>query len=105
MVKVTNHGKQRLKERNGFNVKSIDRMAEKVYQNGLCHSETSGQLNKWITKLYFTGKVANEIRIYGDKAYLFNGETLITVLQVPNNLLKAVRADKKRKEEKTCSQN
>ena len=43
-------------------------------------------------------KKANSIRIYGDKAYLFANSNLITVLQVPSNLLQIVKENKKRKE-------
>lgn len=34
---------------------------------------------------------ANNIRIYGDKAYIFNDETLITVIQVPQELTKNLK--------------
>lgn len=97
-IHITNHAKKRLRQRNGINKKSINRIAEKAYYHGLKHSETTGNLNKWITKLYFMYKKANSIRIYGDKAYLFANSNLITVLQVPSNLLQIVKENKKRKE-------
>lgn len=97
-IYITNHGEKRLRERNGINKKSVKRIAEKAYYQGLSHSETTGNLNKWISKLYFTHKKANAIRIYGDKAYLFGDINLITVLQIPNDLLHIVEANKKRKE-------
>ena len=32
----------------------------------------------------------NQIRLYSDKAYIFTGDKLITVIQIPHNLVKEV---------------
>lgn len=86
---VTEHAKKRLKERNGLNKKSIDRMAEKALNEGIRHSQTKGNLNKWISKQFFYNHKASNIRLYGDKAYLFTkDDKLITVLQIPASLMK-----------------
>lgn len=77
-----------MKERCGFNQKSQRRMAEKAFQEGISHAKTRGRLNKWVTNLYFRNRSANNIRIYGDYAYIFCGETLVTVLSVPAGLKK-----------------
>ena len=87
-MKVTRHAKDRLKERNGLNKKSIERIAKRALEEGIPHSRTKGQLNKWITARYFSNQSANNIRLYGDKAYIFNNEILITVLQIPARLMK-----------------
>lgn len=87
-MKVTHHAKDRLKERSGLNKKSVDRIAKKALEEGIPHKQTTGRLNKWITSLYFNNKAANNIRLYGDKAYIFSKETLITVLQIPPSLTK-----------------
>ena len=84
---VTNHAKKRIKERCGLNKKSIQRMATKALEEGHTHSETKGRLNKWMTSLYFRGSKANNIRLYGEKAYIFRDTVLITVIPIPNNLL------------------
>ena len=97
MTYVSDHARKRMRERNGLNKKSIDRIADKAYKYGLKHGETTGRLNKWITKLYFVNRDANSIRIYGDKVYIFSNDFLITVFKVPNNLLNTVRANKKQK--------
>lgn len=100
-VIVTRHAEKRLKERMGLSKKSCKRATETAYYKGLRHKETVGNLNKWVTSLYFTNRVANNIRIYGDKAWIFAGRTLLTVLQVPNSLKKSVDEafDNKRIEE------
>lgn len=35
--------------------------------------------------------VCSNIRLYGDKAYIFCGETLVTVIQIPAGLMKDFR--------------
>lgn len=87
-MNVSSHAEQRLKERCGFNKKARDRMAEKAFTEGITHKETKGRLNKWITSIFFKNCNANNIRLYGDNAYIFCGETLVTVIPVPNNLKK-----------------
>lgn len=63
-IEITRHAEQRMRERLGLNKKSIERMAQRAYDNGICHNETRGNLNKWITKVYFSNKNANNIRLY-----------------------------------------
>lgn len=88
---VTEHAKRRLKERNGLNSKSIDRIAEKALNNGIRHNQTKGRLCKWVTSVFFRNTNINNIRLYGDKAYLFDDEKLVTVLQIPQSLTKDMR--------------
>lgn len=38
--------------------------------------------------LYFKNKNANNIRLYGDKAYIFCDKVLVTVIQIPTGLMK-----------------
>ena len=93
---VTKHAKQRMKQRCGINEKSTDRMAKIAFEKGLKHSDLTGNLKKWVDGLYFYNKNANNIRLYGDKAYIFRNTKLITVIQIPHNLVK--EADKLRKQ-------
>lgn len=46
------------------------------------------RLNKRTTGLFFKNTRAGNIRIYGDNAYIFCGETLVTVIHVPANIKK-----------------
>jgi hypothetical protein len=84
MLSVTNHGKSRIKERCGIKAKGVDRLAKIAFDKGLTHAETSGELNRYITSLYFYNKQANNIRLYGDKVYIFCEEVLVTVLDTPH---------------------
>ena len=97
---VTKHARYRMKQRCGVGKRSAHRMAEKVYRLGVRHGETSGNLRKWVDAQYFYNRSANQIRLYGDKAYIFHNEKLITVIQIPHNLVPEVAAIRKFKEEK-----
>ena len=89
-VIVTKHAEKRLWERMGLGKRAIQRAAETAFDKGIKHAETTGNLNKWVTSLYFNNKTANNIRLYNDKAWIFAGKNLITVLQIPASLKKSV---------------
>lgn len=62
-------------------------MVKKAFNEGITHAQTQGKLHKWITKRYHKNRKANNIRLYGDKAYIFCGETLVTVIPVPVEIM------------------
>ncbi len=90
-MSVSKHAGERLRERCGFNKKTIERMADKAFKEGIPHSKTKGRLNKWVTSLYFRNEKANNIRLYGDKAYIFCDNILVTVIQIPVSLTKDLK--------------
>ena len=65
-----------------------------AYENGISHSHAKGRLKKCYAKLFFEQCRANNIRVYGDVAFLFNKDMLITVFQVPNNLKGLIKISK-----------
>lgn len=85
-VILTAHAQQRLKERCGLQKKSKERIAAKVFEKGLSIEETNGSIRKWMTMVFYNNTNVNNIRLYGDKIYLFADQTLITVLFVPKHL-------------------
>lgn len=85
-IEISRHAYERLHERCGLSRKAATRMAEKAFYIGMKHSDTKGQINRWITSLYFNNKNANNIRLYGNFAYIFCNKILVTVLEIPNNL-------------------
>lgn len=87
---LTNHAKDRLKERAGIS-KSNDRILELALTRGISHSETKGKLNKYLTKLYFYNETANNIKVYQEKVFIFDDKVLITVLNLPNELKKYLK--------------
>lgn len=87
-MNISNHARQRMKERCGFNKKAQGRMAEKAFNDGITHKQTKGRLNKWVTSLFFKNCNANNIRLYGGFVYIFADDTLITVMGIPSNIKK-----------------
>lgn len=81
---ITNHAKLRMKKRCGLNKKSMERMATKALESGVRHKDTIGALNRWISGLYLQELNANNVRLYGEYAFLFHFDTLITVIEIPN---------------------
>ena len=75
-IEVSRHAYERLHERCGLSRKAATRMAEKAFYIGMKHSDTKGQINRWITSLYFNNKNANNIRLYGNFAYIFCNKIL-----------------------------
>lgn len=88
---ITQHAQKRLKERCGLNKKASERLAKLAYEHGIKYNETTGNLRKWVDSQYFYNETANNIRLYGDKAFIFSDYKLITVLQIPHNLVKYVK--------------
>ena len=48
MVRVSKHASRRLKERCGLNKKSVQRMADIAFTNGMKQEDATGQLNRWM---------------------------------------------------------
>lgn len=88
MCKTTKHAERRIKQRCGIQLGSSTRFADLALERGLTHSQTTGSLKRFIDGLYLDKKLANNIRVYGDKVFLFRGTTLITVVQLPQKYLK-----------------
>ena len=82
-MRVTRHAEKRTKLRLGIPKKSVMKNAEKALRYGLKHKETTGNLNRYITSLYLRYGTANNIRIYCDNVYIFQGTTLITLFPLP----------------------
>ncbi len=109
--KVTYHAEKRMKQRCGFGKKTAERMSLVVLQRGLAHRELNGEIRKYVDMLYLQSQKmsgANNIMVYGNYAWLFKDETLITVLTLPTNMNMRVSAliKKKRcKEHEVCIDN
>ena len=94
LVSVTQHAYDRAKERLRWRPEVLDKMAEKAFVDGVEHKDTKGSLNRYITKLWLEYRRANNIRIYGENIYLFCGNALVTVFQLPNNMRKRAKKSK-----------
>lgn len=99
---VTKHAKQRIKERMGLKKKTSDRVANLALEKGLKIKETKGKLKKFLNSVFLSHGVGDNIRLYAEKVFIFQGNCLITVLQLPNelkNLSNICFSEKKKREE------
>jgi len=96
---VTRHAEHRIRERVGLPKKAVRRAAAKAITMGINRTDTGGGLRRYLDYLYWRGGgEANNIVIYGDKVYLCNADTLITVLDIPAvHKKQAARAMRKRR--------
>lgn len=95
-ARMTFHSKSRMKTRCGTGKAASQRLADAALAYGAAHSEVNGQLNRYFTKVYLNGtgrpgSYANNLRAYGDKLYVFQGDVLITVLQLPSQFIPQVK--------------
>ncbi len=104
MLTVTEHGKNRVRQRCGIKVKAVKRLARIAYEKGLTPAETTGALSRYMLSLYNYNGTADNIRIYGDKVFVFCKDVLVTVLYVPREYLKTVnKLMVKRRQEGGCN--
>lgn len=86
-MQITDHAKIRAKERLNLNSKSLERLAEKAFDKGLKSNTAKAKLKKYLDKLYLEYKTGYGV-VYGEIVYVFIGEKLITLWQLPRELLK-----------------
>lgn len=96
-VILTEHGEQRVKDRVGVSKKIADKVTQKALEKGIQHCETVGSLKRYMDKLYFQHRKANNMRIFNRKVYIFNDNTLITILDLPSKYHNTVDKINKRK--------
>lgn len=91
-LQVSRHGEKRARERVGLPKRAVERNAQRALTEGIGYKEASGALKRYISWLYelYDGN-GNNIRIYGDKVWVFHDGILITVLNVPGEHRKAAR--------------
>lgn len=83
-VVMTNHSVKRTKERIGLSKKIADKNAQRALEYGVTHSEAKGVLCRYLDKLYLSNGNANNVRVYHRYVYLFRGNTLLTIIPLPN---------------------
>ena len=83
---VTIHAGRRIRERVGVNKKSVQTVSDRALSRGLSHEDLTGKLKRYIDKLYFKSKTANNIKVFAEKVYLFRDTVLITVVPLPTGL-------------------
>jgi predicted HAD superfamily Cof-like phosphohydrolase len=87
---VTDHAEQRVKDRLGLSKTIANKVANKALEKGIQHKDVSGSLRRFLDGLYLQYCTANGIRIYNNKVFLFHGNVLITILDLPHKYFKTV---------------
>mgnify|MGYP003582901834 CR=1 FL=1 len=90
-VYVSDHACRRASERLNLNSKSFDRLAVKAFYEGIRHTETKGKLKRFIDGLHLRNRSVDNVRIYGENVFLFQGIFLVTVYRVPTELIKYLK--------------
>lgn len=96
---VTKHARRRIVKLVGMKKSSTHKDAQRAWKRGIRHNETEGSLRRYIDYLYLSHRTANNIRIYNSHVYLFAGQTLVTVIPLPDKYREIYD---KEKEVKSC---
>lgn len=96
MIQISRHAEKRLRERNGLNKKSMQRITERAFNEGLGYKNTTGSLKKWMISLKDKRNNVDKIMVYGHQVYLFAGNILVTVFDVPGSLRKSIDQTKEK---------
>lgn len=94
MPKLTKHSIARLEQRCGVSKKNAPKVARRAFRTGITHAETHGNLHRFLDSLYLSQKKGTNMRIYGNAVFVFKEDVLITVINIPENLMKEVKSIK-----------
>ena len=82
-INITEHAYLRIKQRNGWNRKTANRMLDRIYDDGLRIKDIKGYLRVWIKNKIKSELQEAEYVLYGKQVYIFREHNLITVLAAP----------------------
>lgn len=99
MPNITKHASMRMTQRCGIQKKTQAKVVRRTIRHGLTHSESSvdPNLKRWIDGLYLSQRKPNKILLYGNGAYLFKDNVLLTVIHIPESLQESVNRLRKEK--------
>lgn len=81
---VTKHGHNRIRQRAGIPKRAVERMTKAALEKGISPTDTRGSLKKYLAFIYAKGNGrANNLKIYANKVFVFDGEVLVTILNLP----------------------
>ena len=91
MPKLTKHSISRLEQRCGVSRKNASTVARRAFRTGITHTETHGNLHRFLDSIYLSQKKGTNMKIYGNAVFVFKNNVLITVISVPDNLMNDVK--------------
>ena len=68
----------------GVPKKAVGRLAQAALAGGIRRKDTTGSLRRYLDYVYHYNETADNIRVYAEKVWIFAGDTLITVLDLPS---------------------
>jgi hypothetical protein len=80
--RLTVHAHDRGRERLGLSRGALERTAAIALRDGITRRETSGSLRRYLDAIVIEHGKGNNLRLYGHQIYIFEGEVLITILQL-----------------------
>ncbi len=96
-MRMTKHGKQRIHERAGGGKAKAERRVALALERGYEYEQTKGSLRRYLDGLIRYNGTADRLIVHGDKVYIFCGEALVTVYDLPRkyvqNLKKYVKGE------------
>lgn len=84
---ITDHAYDRAKERCGLNKRAFNRMLQKAIASSISHGNTKGRLFKYIQSRIMAYTFKCKVLVHDKYLILYLGETVITIYQIPRNLL------------------
>ena len=84
---ITKHAKKRVQSRARIKGNMVGEVVQRAFKRGLRHNQTIGELRHFCDRLYLSQKQANNIRVYNKVVYLFRGTKLLTVINLPKELI------------------
>lgn len=79
-VYISDHAMCRLRKRLGFNRSAAYRMTKKAWEEGITRDRANGYLRTWIDKkIENNPEDGSDYRIYGQYAFIYNKNVLVTV--------------------------
>lgn len=84
---LTRHSRKRIIQRVGSGG-GTTKIAKRALRNGIPHSETTGELHDFMSKLYLSQRKGNNMRVYGDCVYMFDRKCLVTVIKIPYEIMR-----------------
>lgn len=62
---------------------AVKKLAVKARNQGVERVETHGSLRRYLDSVYHYNEAANHIMVWSEKVWIFSGNALITVLNLP----------------------
>lgn len=97
-MRVTRHARRRLKQRAGVCKRNCNKSANDAVKYGLRASDLAGELRNYVEGATIAhGRNLGDVRVFRQKIYIFEYETLITVLNLPYKFHRTVEKLRHRK--------